>query len=258
VLSLTPAGTPVVVTSSSSVYGGAVCGPGGLRACHEDDLPRPRSAYARAKVEVERLCRRRRERAGPVVVARPFTVVGPGQRPDMVVATWIDAARTGAPVRLFGSTEVRRDVTDVAEVARALVALAERPAPGVVNVGTGHAVTLAGLLGAVAAATGRPLDVAIVPAPAEDPPATLADTRRLARALGWVPRTDLVDVVARQAAAPSMTAPASASSARARLTAVERGRLRPPPRPRWRLRPPPRPLARADRLRSAPNLGRWA
>jgi nucleoside-diphosphate-sugar epimerase len=200
VLALVPRATPLVVTSSSSVYGGALHG-GVLRPSHEDDPLRPRGGYAAAKAEVERLCRERLERGGAVTIARPFTVAGERQRRDMAIATWLDEARRGRPIRLFGSGSRTRDVTDVHDVVQALVAIAERGVPGVVNVGTGAPVTLAEIASAVLDAVGSEAGVVVEPAPDVDPPATFADTTRCRKVLGFVPSIDLTALVGRQLAA---------------------------------------------------------
>jgi len=82
VLTHTPAHAPVVVTSSSSVYGGSPPG----RGSREGDPLRPCGGYARSKTLLEALCQGRARRGGLVAVARPFTVAGEGQRPDMALA----------------------------------------------------------------------------------------------------------------------------------------------------------------------------
>lgn len=195
VLAAAPSGVPVVVTSSSSVYGGAAA-----RPSREDDDLRPRGGYARSKVAVEELCARRREAGGAVAVVRPFTVAGPGQRADMAIATWTDAVLAGTPVRLLGGARRSRDITDVADVVRALVALADLGLGRTVNIGTGTAHTHAQILDAVCAAVGRPALVLDEPAGADEAVATLADTTLCERLLGWRPVTDLGDVVRRQVA----------------------------------------------------------
>ncbi|NUR92318.1 MAG: NAD(P)-dependent oxidoreductase, partial [Nonomuraea sp.] len=189
VLALTPAGVPLVITSSSSVYGGADAG----RPSRESDPPRPIGGYARSKVAMEGLCAGRR-----VTVARPFTVAGERQRPDMALATWLAAAREGRPLRVLGSLDRTRDVTDVRQVARALIDLTGHP--GVVNVGTGRGITLRALAEAVAEATGTSPELEIVPASPVEPGDSLADTGRLRALIGWVPETDLATLVRRQLA----------------------------------------------------------
>jgi nucleoside-diphosphate-sugar epimerase len=190
---------PLVVTSSSAVYGGSRGG----RPCRETDPLRPLGGYARSKAAAEWLCAQRRLRGGLIAVARPFTVAGEGQRSDMALARFIAALRAGQPVVLHGSPDRTRDVTDVRDVVRALRGLADRGVCGPVNVGTSRPYSLAELVAAVSRGLGQPAAVVLRPAAPDDPPATRADTRRLRRLLGFQPRTDLDDLVRRQLAAPA-------------------------------------------------------
>lgn len=204
VLRAVPAATTLVVVSSSSVYGGALHG-GRVRASVEDDPLRPRGGYARSKAQLEAACWERLARGGAVAVARPFTVAGEGQREDMAIARWLAAARRGAPLTIYGSPARTRDVTDVRDVVEGLIRLADRQVSGPVNLGTGSGVPLLELAAAAARAAGVEPVIAVRPAGADDPPATLADTARCRRLLGFRPRTDLGALVARQAAAGSRT-----------------------------------------------------
>lgn len=199
VLALVRPQVPLVVASSSSVYGGARHG--GRRPSREGDRPRPLGGYARSKLELEGRCAARAAAGGLVAVARPFTVAGERQRPDMAVARFLAAAAAGRPVRLLGSPARRRDVTDVRDVARGLARLAELEATGVVNLGTGTSHRLDELAATVAAVLGRPVTVLTAPASRAEDDATLADTTRCRFLLGFVPLTDLPALVARQAAA---------------------------------------------------------
>ncbi|WP_158088659.1 NAD-dependent epimerase/dehydratase family protein [Thermoactinospora rubra] len=192
VLALTPRGVPLLVCSSSSVYGGARHG----RPSREDDELRPIGGYARSKVALEELCRGR-----AVTVVRPFTVAGEGQRPDMALSIWLEAARRGRPLRILGSLERTRDVTDVRQAARAMADLIG--IPGAVNVGTGRGVSLRAMVAAVAEVTGAEVTLDVRPAPPVEPGDSLADTRLLRSLIGWTPETDLLDVVRRQAEAPT-------------------------------------------------------
>lgn len=197
VLSATPLATALVVASSSSVYGGSRSG----RACHEDDVLDPRGGYAASKALAEELCALRRDSGGSVTVVRPFTVAGERQRPDMALATWLAAARAGKPLTLLGSTERTRDVTDVRDVVRALLALTERD-PGVtVNIGTGRPRTLAELADAVCTAVGRDVPRVLVAAGDDEVRHTRASVSRLARLTGFAPATDLQALLARQLSA---------------------------------------------------------
>ncbi|MEU8145879.1 NAD(P)-dependent oxidoreductase [Nonomuraea sp. NPDC048901] len=188
VLALTPPGVPLLITSSSSVYGGASHG----RPSAESDPVRPAGGYATSKVALERLCLDRPD----ITIVRPFTVAGEGQRPDMALSIWLRAAQEGRPLRVLGSLDRTRDVTDVRQAARAMIELIG--APGIVNLGTGRGHTLRAMAEAVATVTGADLTFDVVPAPLEEPGDSLADTRRLHSLLGWTPRTDLLDLVRRQ------------------------------------------------------------
>lgn len=201
VLGTVPAGTPVVFTSSSSVYGGAAGG----RPSAEPDAVRPRGGYACSKAVAEARCLARLAAGGRVAIARPFTVAGPHQRPDMALSRWIEAAATGSPLRIHGTPTRTRDVTDVAQVAQVLVELADREVCGVVNVGTGRGHTLAAMVAAVESAVDVPVRTELVPSHPDEVGDTLADPRRLRRLIGWVPETDLPALVARQAAAATRT-----------------------------------------------------
>ena len=196
VLAAAPYDVPLVVTSSSSVYGGAHG-----RACREDDPLRPLGGYARSKAQVERMCAERRAAGGAVAVVRPFTVAGEGQRPDMAIARWVDAVRTGRPVRVLGSASRTRDVTDVRDVVRGLVAAADRGLGRTTNLGTGVGRPLSEILAAVCAAVGAPTAVVAEPAPVEEVADTLADTAQCERVLGFRPVTELRALVERQVAA---------------------------------------------------------
>ena len=196
VLRLVPRSTPLVVTSSSSVYGGAVG-----RPSREGDRLRPTGGYARSKAAVEALCAARLAAGGAVTVARPFTVAGEGQRPDMALARWIAAVRAGRPLIVLGSPARARDVTDVRDVVRALRLAAERGVTGPLNIGSGRPRTLADLAAAVCRVLGAPAELLVEPASAVEPAETWADTTLIRRRLGFVPVTDLDELVARQAAA---------------------------------------------------------
>jgi nucleoside-diphosphate-sugar epimerase len=197
-------GVPVVVASSSSVYGAARRR--GARPSREDDPPNPLGGYARSKLALERRCAARAARGGTVAVVRPFTVAGEGQRPDMAIARWLAAARRGEPLRIHGSPERRRDVTDVEDVVEGLLRAADRRVRGTVNLGTGVGHTLRELVAAVGAALGVEVATSVVPAEPVEPAATLADTTRCLDWLGFAPRTDLPALVRRQAGADLLQA----------------------------------------------------
>jgi nucleoside-diphosphate-sugar epimerase len=195
VLAATPHRTPVVVASSSSVYGGSRAG----RPSAEHDRLRPVGGYARSKHVVEQACAARRARGGHVTIVRPFTVVGPGQRADMALARWMAAAASGRPLDVYGSLERRRDFTDVRAVVRALALLTELD-PTVLNLGAGRSRSLGELVAAVRARFGD-TGLVVTRRPGGEPDETLADTTRSGDVLGFSLHTDLHGVIAAQATA---------------------------------------------------------
>jgi GDP-4-dehydro-6-deoxy-D-mannose reductase len=129
----------VVWISSSEVYGTVATMPIG------EAVPcSPESPYAVSKLAAEQLAAVYAHAHGlRVVVARPFSHSGPGQRPNFLLSNiaWqtVRARRAGeSSLRVVtGNGAVRRDVTDVRDVVRAYRLLADRPLSGVVNVCTG-------------------------------------------------------------------------------------------------------------------------
>ncbi len=203
--------TPALVLSSSSVYGGATSVPRAegtsgstgeprIRGSRESDAVRARGGYAASKIAAEEVCHEHAAGGAPVLVARPFTVLGEGQRADMAVARWAHEARSTGAITVLGSPQRTRDFTDVRAVAQALVALMTSGATGTVNIGTGRGRSLADLAEAVSAAVGVSPDLRVVSADRAEVAHTLADTNRLRSLTGVVPYTDLMDVVARSVA----------------------------------------------------------
>jgi nucleoside-diphosphate-sugar epimerase len=198
-LSVTPKATPVVAVSSSSVYGGSRDGV----SSREDDSLLPRGGYARSKVDMERVCGMHRARGGTVAVVRPFTVAGEGQRPDMAFSLWLEALRRGEPIRIFGSENRSRDITDIQEVVKGLIRAGEGEINETVNLGSGVTHRLINLAHVVIDVFGRQADIVVQPASSDEVGITLADTTRCSKLLGFVPRTDLHSLVARQFEAAS-------------------------------------------------------
>ena len=197
VLDRTPLETPVVVTSSSSVYGGAMHG-AFLRPSHETDELRPIGGYALSKVALERLCWRRRARGGWMAVARPFTVAGEGQREDMAISMWRDASLRGERLKILGAPDRMRDVTDVRDVVEGLIRLVERGVQETVNLGSGVAHRIDDIARIVCEEVGVAFRPEVVPASSEEVVATLADVRRARDLLGIEPNTDIRAVITRQ------------------------------------------------------------
>ncbi|MGH7682253.1 MAG: NAD-dependent epimerase/dehydratase family protein, partial [Candidatus Eiseniibacteriota bacterium] len=184
-----------VFASSSSVYGTPTRFP-----TPEDEPPRPLSPYGVTKLSAEALLGAYHARDGISVVAlRYFTVYGPRQRPDMGFHIFFEAARTDAPVTIYGDGEQTRDFTYVDDAIRATMSAMTRPTPELAyNVGGGHRVTLNDVLGRMERVCGKPIRRRHVAPSAGDPRDTSADIARARRDLGYEPRTDLSEGLAKQ------------------------------------------------------------
>jgi GDP-4-dehydro-6-deoxy-D-mannose reductase len=140
-------------------------------------------------------------RAGrvPVVVARAFNHIGPGQRESFVVpAIALQLARIAvggaAPELRVGNLDARRDFPDVRDVVRAyrlLVAGGHAGQP--INVASGKAVAIREVLDALVALSGLEVEVMVDPARLRraDLPVVCGSSALLRRLTGWRPRIRL-------------------------------------------------------------------
>lgn len=141
-------GVPVLLTSTSEVYGKSQK----EGFSEEDDLligpPHlGRWSYACSKLMDEFLALAySRERALPVVIARLFNTVGPRQtgRYGMVLPRFIEAARRGQPLKVYGDGGQTRCFCYVGDTVEALLRLQHCPgARGeVFNVGSAEEISI--------------------------------------------------------------------------------------------------------------------
>ncbi|MEU2338211.1 NAD-dependent epimerase/dehydratase family protein [Streptomyces sp. NPDC006654] len=187
-----------VVSSSSSVYGGAEDG-----ATAESRLPAPLSPYGASKLMTEQLALAHARRPGAVtsmVALRYFTVYGPRQRADMAITRMIESAFTGRPFTVYGDGLQRRDFTFVSDAVRANLLAADVDARAVaVNTGSGKPVTVLELIRLVGEVVGRPVVYEHGPAADGDARSTHADLTAAAELLAYGPTVDLRTGLRRQA-----------------------------------------------------------
>jgi nucleoside-diphosphate-sugar epimerase len=127
-----------------------------------------------------------------VAWARLFLVYGPHEHPLRLVPSVTRALLAGQPAPCTLG-EQRRDVLHVADAADALAALLESDVTGAVNVASGEAVPVCGVVERIAAVVGRPdlLRPGALLDRAGDPPLLVADVCRLRQELRWAPHYDL-------------------------------------------------------------------
>jgi UDP-glucuronate 4-epimerase len=179
-------GTRFVLASSSSVYGDAR-----LLPAREHSPLAPRGAYAASKLAAEHAVL---VHGGDPVVVRPFTVYGPGQRPDMAFARWIAAIQAGEPIPWHAAAGTARDFTYVDDaVAGVIAALRHGRAGEAYNISGWRSVDLRDALGLLGAVTIRDL-----PASPGEARVTSGCGRKAAMELGYAPRVGLAAGLRRQ------------------------------------------------------------
>ena len=182
----------VMIPSSAEVYGA----PGSKRLTERAPVA-PVSVYGATKAAQETLGLAY-DRAGrvPVVVARAFNHIGPGQRESFVVPAFaMQLARiamdASAPGLRVGNLDARRDFTDVRDVVRAYrLLVAGRHAGQPINVASGRAVAIREVLDALIALSGLSVDLTVDPARLRpsDLPLVFGSSALLRRLTGWRPR----------------------------------------------------------------------
>ena len=164
----------------------------------------PVSPYGASKLEQERLVLAEVRDGGlPVVLARSFTHVGPGQTPAYAAAGFaeqiarIEAGRAEAAVSV-GDLEARRDLTDVRDTVRAYRMLMAGGRPGrPYNVCSGAAHRIGDVLDALLSLARVPIAVRRDPARLRpgDNPVLLGDRSRITAELGWEPGRPLAETL---------------------------------------------------------------
>lgn len=198
-------GLRFVLASTSSVYGNPP-----LLPTPEAAPPAPLNEYARSKAAAEAACPH-------AVRARLFTVYGPGQRPDMAFARWIESLASGAPLTWCAPEGAERDFTFVEDAARGLVAALEHGRSGeAYNIGGGRSVPVREALEALEDLVGREARLDRVDYGVSEARATAACGRKAAVELGYEPRVALLEGLRRQVeaalpAAVSVSPPAVAA-----------------------------------------------
>jgi GDP-4-dehydro-6-deoxy-D-mannose reductase len=180
----------VVLLSSAEAYG--IVDPGQL-PIGEDTPLRPVTPYAASKAAAELVgLQAALGYRLPVVRARPFNKIGPGQSPTFVVSALAQrvarAARDGADHIVVGNLSARRDFLDVRDAVRAYRLLALHGEPGqVYNVCSGRDVTVEELAHKLMSLAGVDLRLVTDPALARpvDVPRMVGDPSRLIAATDW-------------------------------------------------------------------------
>ncbi len=181
----------VIFTSSREVYGEVEQLP-----VAEDRPMDPKNAYGASKVAGEVYCRTFQNTYGlDVSVLRLANVYGSGDR-DRVIPIWLDRARRGEGLEIYGGAQVL-DLVTVALVVAALRRAAEVSLGGrVVNVGSGVGTPLRDLANRIARLPSREVGLRVLPARSIEVTRFIADVARMRDLLGLAPPADPLEGLA--------------------------------------------------------------
>lgn len=187
----------VVAVTSAEIYGNVTEADLPITEASE---PNPRHPYGLSKWAAGRLVPMYWQRYElPVVEARPFNHIGPGQQPGFVVpdfASQLAAIALGMrpPQMRVGNLDAERDFSDVRDVVRAYQCLAERGEPGShYIIASGQPVSIHYLLDTLIDIAGVEVEVSYDPErmrPSELP-VLYGSAARLQADTGWKPQIHL-------------------------------------------------------------------
>lgn len=182
-----------IFMSSSAIYGPSPDDP-----ITEAAPADPQTPYAASKAAAEHLVLRYHADTGnPVCIARPFNIVGPGQRAPLlyakVAALLVAIERGERPAVLeLGNLDSYRDFVDVRDVCTGLAAIAgQGEAGGIYNLCSGQATPIRALVDALCAEVALPVKIKTRPHSGADVPYQRGSHARLAALSGWQPQVTL-------------------------------------------------------------------
>ncbi|MCD6126034.1 MAG: SDR family NAD(P)-dependent oxidoreductase [Thaumarchaeota archaeon] len=180
-------GAKLVFTSSAAVYGEL------NNVAREDLKPNPISFYGVTKLECEKLCMRYYEEYGiDIVVLRLFNVFGERAQGG-VVKIFLERAREGKPLIIYGDGEAVRDFIYVGDVVDALIkaALSGKASGRILNIASGKPTRVRELAEAVVKETG--VKIIYESERRWEIKFSLADISLAKKLLNWNPKIYLID-----------------------------------------------------------------
>ncbi len=172
--------------SSSSVYGNNKK----LPFSETDNVDTPISPYAATKKADELLAHvYSHVYKLPTTGLRFFTVYGPWGRPDMALFLFTEKTFSGKTIEVNNHGKMSRNFTYIDDIVSGILTTLDANIPyGVMNIGGDKENTLMEFIEEIEKNVGKIAKKKMMPLPAGDVVATVADIRRL-RKLGWKPTT---------------------------------------------------------------------
>jgi dTDP-glucose 4,6-dehydratase len=188
--------------STSEVYGEPLVHPQAEGYRGNVSTTGPRSCYDEAKRFGEALTTAYHRQWGlDTTIARIFNTYGPRLKPadGRVVSNFLVQALTGAPLTLYGDGSQTRSFCYVDDEVEGLISLLDSRETGPVNIGNPSEFSVAGLAALVLELTGSVSTLVYEPLPEDDPTQRCPDITIARERLGWEPKVDLREGLARTA-----------------------------------------------------------
>jgi UDP-glucose 4-epimerase len=192
---------PRIVFSSS---GGTVYGRVRKVPVSEEHPLAPINAYGAGKAAAELYlgCYRALHRIDCRVgrIANPFGAGQNTRRGQGAVTAFLEAALADRPIQIWGDGEAVRDYIHIADAAAGLLKLALAASSTdhwIYNIGSGHGVSLNGIVAELEQKLNRPLHVDRLPGRAFDIPVSVLDVTLAQRKLNWSPKLTFSEGVGR-------------------------------------------------------------
>lgn len=193
------AGVRKVVFASS---GGTVYGLPEALPIAEEHPTNPITSYGIVKLAIEKYLKLFHHLHGldyaALRISNPY---GPYQDPhgqQGAISVFLHRLYAGLPITIWGEGSVVRDYLYISDLVDALERAAGlEPQGRVLNIGSGRGTSLNELLELIAGVLGEQPVVEYLPARPLDVPVSVLDTRRARAELGWSPKTEFAEGIAR-------------------------------------------------------------
>jgi dTDP-glucose 4,6-dehydratase len=160
----------------------------------------PRSVYDEAKRFAEALTMAYRRKHGvDTGIVRIFNTYGPRMRTDdgRAIPTFIAQALRREPITVAGDGSQTRSVCYVDDLIDGIVRLLHSDRPGPLNIGNPHEMSVLDSAALVRELCGSDAPIVFVPRPEDDPSVRRPDITLAREQLGWEPKVDVYEGLAR-------------------------------------------------------------
>jgi dTDP-glucose 4,6-dehydratase len=195
-------GARFLLASTSEVYGDPSVHPQPESYWGNVNPVGPRGVYDEAKRFAEAITMAYHTHHGlEVRIVRIFNTYGPRLRPTdgRAVSNFLVQALHGKPITIYGDGSQTRSFCYVEDEVRGFLALLDSDLVGPVNIGNPAEFTILELAELVIEVTGSTSEIVFEPLPVDDPTQRRPDITRARDELGWEPRIELREGLARTA-----------------------------------------------------------